>query len=191
MGLSLEFLTAMAYNMDVSQIRGAPAWFGSRYFDIAAKAEPGIVLSREALRPRLQRLLRDRFHLIVHRETIQSQGYVLVVAKRGSKLAVSKGDQPPNFRVNVGPGKLQGKNWSMEFCALVLTSKMHAPVVDRTELTGRYDLDVKYAELEEDSQLPSLTTAIQEELGLQLVPQKKVPVDFIVIDRADQNPAQN
>jgi uncharacterized protein (TIGR03435 family) len=189
-GLSLEFLTAMAYNVDISQIKGAPAWFGSRYFDIAAKAEPGVVLNREALRPRLQRLLRERFQMTMHHLIAHAKGYILVIDKRGSKLAASRGDQPANFRVNVGPGKLQGKNWSMEFCALVLTSKLHAPVVDRTQLAGRYDLDVSYAELTEDSPLPPLPMAIRENLGLRLAPQT-VPVDTIVIDQANQSPTEN
>jgi len=188
--VSLEFLTAMAYNIDSSQIQGAPRWFGSRRFYVDAKAEHGVELTREALRPCLQALLQQRFHLVVHHETIQKQGAALVVADHGPKLAISKGDQFPNFRVNVGPGKLQGKNWSMEFLALMLVAKMEMPVVDRTGLQGRYDVDIEYdPETSPDPVLPSLTAAIQK-LGLRLIPQK-VPVAVVVIDRVDELPTEN
>jgi uncharacterized protein (TIGR03435 family) len=189
--VSLQFLTTMAYGIDAKQLKGAPSWFGSVHFDLNAKAEPGVELSREALRPRLQELLARRFHLKMHHETMDERGFVLVVAKHGSKLISSKGDQPPNFRVDVGPGKLKGSNWSMEFCALMLTPKVGMPVVDRTGIQGRYDIDVEYdADMSPDSLLPSLDAAIQQRLGLTLVAQK-VPVDMIVIDQVDQVPTDN
>jgi len=189
--ISLELLTTLAYGIDAKQIKSAPAWFGSRRFDINAKAEEGIVLSREALRPRLQRLLRERFHMRMHHQTILTQGFALVVAQRAPKLASSKADQPPNFRVDVGPGKLHGTNWSMEFCALMLAPKVGMPVVDRTGLQGRYDVDVDYApDISVESPLPFLPAAIQEKLGLRLVSQK-VPVDVIVIDGAEEFPTEN
>jgi len=52
--VNLEFLTAMAYGIDARQLKDAPSWFGSKHFDLNAKAEPGVMLTREALRPRLQ-----------------------------------------------------------------------------------------------------------------------------------------
>jgi len=189
--VTLEFLTAMAYNVDARQLNNAPSWFGSKHFDLNAKAEAGVVLTREALRPRLQDLLEQRFHLKLHHETREERGLVLVVGKHGPKLTGSKGDQAPNFRIDVGPGKLKGNNWSMEFCALMLVPKVGMPVVDRTGLTGRYDIDVEYdPDMSPEALLPSLSTAIQERLGLSLVPQK-VPVDIIVIDHADPLPTGN
>ena len=189
--ISLELLTTLAYGIDAKQIKGAPAWFSSRRFDINAKAEEAVILSREALRPRLQRLLQELFHRRAHHQTILAQGFALVVGQRGPKLSNSKGDQPPNFRVDVGPGKLHGTNWSMEFCALMLAPKVGVPVVDRTGLQGRYDVDVDYApDMSVDSPLPFLPAAIQEKLGLRLVSQK-VPVDVIVIDGAEEFPTEN
>jgi uncharacterized protein (TIGR03435 family) len=188
--MSLEDLTAMAYGIDSSQIKSAPGWFSSRRFYVDAKAPEGVELSREALRPCLQALLHERFHLMAHHETIQKQGFALVAADHGPKLATSKGDGPPNFRVDVGPGKLQGKNWSMDFFALMLVPKVEAPVIDRTGLQGRYDIDVEYdSDSAPDSLLPSLTAAIQK-LGLRLIPQK-VPFAVLVIDRVDELPTEN
>ena len=189
--VTLEFLTAMAYGIDARQIKDAPPWFGSRHFELNAKAEPGVVLTREALRPRLQELLERRFHLKMHHETRDERGFAPVVGKHGQKLTTSKGDSPANFRIDVGNGKLQGSNWSMEFCALMLVPKVGMPVVDRTGLKGSYDVDVEYdPDMSPDSLLPSLDAAIQQRLGLSLVSQK-VPVDIIVIDHADQQPTEN
>ncbi len=189
--VTLELLTTMAWNIDASQIQNAPASFTSKHFDLTARAEAGIDLTRDALRPRLQTLLQQRFHLAIHHATVSKKGFALVVARRGSKLAGRSNDQPMNFRQGVGPGKLQGRNWSMEFCALMLVSKVSAPVIDRTGLTGRYDVDVQYApDGSEDTTFPSLTTALQDRLGLRLQPEM-VPVDIIVIDHADQSPTDN
>jgi len=73
------------------------------------------------------------------------------------------------------------------------------PVVDKTGLTGKYDftleftLDRQGASRDEDAQLPvapSLFTALQQQLGLQLV-DKKIPFDVVVVDSVDKLPTEN
>jgi len=189
--VSLEFLTAMAYNIDASQIQAAPPFFSSKHFDLSARAESGVELSREALRPRLQTLLRERFHLVVHRATVYRRGFALVVARRGLKLTPASSDQTPNFRVDVSNGNLRGKNWSMDFCAQMLTPKLGGVVVNKTELAGRYDIDLQYSLQEsDDTTLPSLTTVLESQAGLRLEPQQ-VPVDVIEVVHADELPTDN
>jgi uncharacterized protein (TIGR03435 family) len=189
--VSLEFLTAMAYNVDVSQVQAAPSFFGSKHFDLSARAESGVALSREALRPRLQTLLRERFHLEIHRTTVYRKGFALLVAPRGLKLTPASSDQMPNFRVDVSNGNMRGKNWSMDFCAQMLTPKLGGVVVDRTGLTGRYDIDLQYAPQDsDDTTLPSLTTVLESQAGLRIEPQQ-VPVDVIVVLHFDELPTDN
>ena len=189
--VSLEFLAAMAYNIDASQIQAAPSFFGSKHFDLSARAESGVGLSREALRPRLQTLLRERFHLEIHRTTVYRRGFALLVSPRGLKLTPASGDQTPNFRVDVSNGNVRGKNWSMDFCAQMLTAKLGGVVVDKTGLTGRYDIDLQYApQYSDDTTLPSLTTVLESQAGLRLQPQQ-VPVDVIVVAHVDELPTDN
>jgi uncharacterized protein (TIGR03435 family) len=66
-------------------------------------------------------------------------------------------------------------------------------VIDKTGITGNYDFKLSYATAnnpDPDPDLPNLFTAVQEQLGLKLVPQK-VPVDFLVIDYLDKIPTEN
>ena len=189
--VSLELLIRLAYNVDSKQIVNQPAWLKSRLFDVTAKPEAGVALSREELRPRLQALLQERFHLVTHRETRDAPGYALVVAKHGAKLQPTKGAPFPGFRSNVSPGSLKGLNWSMGDLATYITSLIAKPVADRTGVQGRYDISVEYAsDIAADSTLPSLFTALSETLGLRLIP-GKVPVEMLVIDSVDETPTPN
>jgi uncharacterized protein (TIGR03435 family) len=65
-------------------------------------------------------------------------------------------------------------------------------VVDRTGLTGTYDLDLQFTQDplgpgvgDPASDVPSLFVALQEQLGLRLEAQR-VPVDVLVIDSAQR-----
>ena len=59
------------------------------------------------------------------------------------------------------------------------------PVIDKTGLTGEYDFTLSW----DDMNGPALSTALQEQLGLRLQPQK-VPVSLFVIDSAER-PTEN
>jgi uncharacterized protein (TIGR03435 family) len=70
-------------------------------------------------------------------------------------------------------------------------------VVDKTGLKGTYDFTLKWssglvapdAGQESRADTPSLFTAIQEQLGLKLVPTKG-PIEVIVIDHVER-PSEN
>jgi len=186
--LPLARLIQLAYGINDEQIAGKPGWFETDLFDVNAKPEDGVKLSREELKPRLQGLLRERFHLETHFETRLQKGYALILAKDGPRLTATKADKPPGWRAGVYPGRVEGKNWSMPFLAMQLGPAAGSPVVDKTGLTGSYDVALLYAaDAEKDPGLPSLFTAIRETLGLQLEAQK-VPVETLVIDRVDRVP---
>ena len=79
--------------------------------------------------------------------------------------------------------------------ALDLMFYTDRPVVDRTGLSGRWDLKVKWtfddsaAPTDSSNTAPSLFTAIQEQVGLKLEPMK-TPVDVLVIDKLEK-PGEN
>jgi uncharacterized protein (TIGR03435 family) len=187
----LTLLLQLAYGINDEQIVGKPAWMETELYDVQAKPEGQIKLTREELKPLLQNLLRQRFHLEAHEETAQQKGYALVVAKGGPKVTPTTSDKTPNWRRNVGPGRLEGLNWSMAFLAMELWKPTGLSVVDRTGLTGAYDVKLLFApDLATESPLPTVFTAVQETLGLKLEAQK-VPVTVLVIDHVEKTPAEN
>ncbi len=189
--VTMTLLLQLAYGIDKSQIANKPGWCETDLFDVNAKPEEGIKLSREELKPRLQTLLQQRFHLQAHFETRQQKGYALIVAKGGPKLTPTKAETTPGWRTSVSPGSVAGKNWTMAFLAMQLTPDAGMPVVDRTGLTGSYDIAFVYAaDPEKDATKPSLFTAIRDSLGLQLDSQK-VPVETLIIDHLDRTPTEN
>lgn len=189
--VTLDFLIQMAFGIDANQISGKPKWLDSDLFDVAAKPENGILLSREELRPRLQNLLQQRFHLATHFTTKMVNGYALVPAKGGPKLKPTAGNRFPGFRINIVPGRLEGINWSMPYLATMLQRPAGLPVADETGIVGSYDIKLEFApDLEDASPLPSLFTALRDTLGLELKAQK-IPIQNLVIDHVDQVPTDN
>jgi uncharacterized protein (TIGR03435 family) len=189
--LSVQFLIQMAFGIEGNQIAGKPPWLDSDFYDIEAKPQEGIKLSSDELKPRLQNLLTERFHLATHMETKMVRGYALVVAKGGPKLQTTKGDHFPGWRINVSVGHLEGLNWSMPILATMLQHATGSPVADETGVAGSFDVRVRYApDSEEDSALPTLYTALRETLGLELKA-RQVPMRVLVIDHIDRVPTAN
>jgi uncharacterized protein (TIGR03435 family) len=83
-GVSLKMILVRAYGMRPYQISG-PGWMDTERYDIDAKYPAET--NPENFGLMLQKLLVDRFHLVLHRETRQLSRYRLVVAKGGPKLS--------------------------------------------------------------------------------------------------------
>lgn len=189
--VSLARLLQLAYGIDDSQIANKPGWLETNLYDISAKPEDGISLSRDELKPRLQDLLQQRFHLVAHIETRSSRGYALVIAKGGPHLTPTKGDHFPGFRVNVSSGQMRGFNWSMPQLAKYLIPGAGFPVVDETGLRDSYDISFSYEpNPDADGALPSLNVALKQATGLLLKPER-VAVETLVIDSVDKAPTAN
>lgn len=188
--LSLAMLLQLAYGLDDSQLVNKPDWLETNLYDINAKPEAGLSLTRAELQPRLQDLLQQRFHLVAHLETRPVRGYALTLAKGGPHLSPTKGDHFPGFRTNVSSGEMRGFNWSMPQFAKYLTPAAGFPVVDKTGLPGSYDIAFSYAPTPTDTTLPQLGEALKQATGLLLKPEK-VPVETLVIDSINKTPTAN
>jgi uncharacterized protein (TIGR03435 family) len=188
----MAFLIGMAYKVGDDQIEKNPSWIESECYSISARAEGSGSLENDRLRVLLQNLLSQRFHLALHREVKDFSGYALVVAKDGPKLDATKGISAPG---HIGPdGLLLARNISMRSLASMLPRAVGAHVVDETGLTGRYDITLRFAPdaplAATGSSLPSIFTALQEQLGLKLMAQR-VPVEMLVIDHVEKVPTEN
>lgn len=202
--LTVRMLIQQAFGIRDFQIVGAPGWVNSEHYDIHAKAEG--VTKVEQLKPPLQALLADRFHFQFHRDTKELPMYALVVAKNGPKLqehAGESGDNGPGM-FRMGRGMINAQGVQMSLFVNQLANQIGRSVVDKTGLTGRYDIKLEWTPDENqtmaprdsgteatpvDSSGPSLFTALQQQLGLKLESQKG-PVEIVVIDRIEK-PTEN
>jgi len=184
------------------QILG-PAWLASDRFDIVAKIdrrlEPGPDGRRPELVPTVMKaILEDRFRGKVHREMRERPAYALRLARAdrtlGSGLKISTiecptivigAPQPPDpvrwcgFRN--GAGLIRAQHVTIGQIASVLAGMplVGRAVVDRTGLTGNYDLQISVT-TEEGA---SIFTVLREQTGLTLQAENaSVPV--LVVDQA-------
>ncbi|MCU1329768.1 MAG: hypothetical protein JWN34_5138 [Bryobacterales bacterium] len=72
--------------------------------------------------------------------------------------------------------------------AAMLTRPVGRPVLNRTKIEGSFNIDLSYADPRvpgsDTTELPSVFTAVQEQLALKLESQK-VPLRILVIDRCE------
>lgn len=185
--ISLEILASMAFGVDSERVTG-PSWMASQPYDVSARWEGNAKLSYDELQAPLQKLLAERFQLAAHKEKKEGSGFALVAAKNGPKLTATSGGTQSAYILKNG---VQLTNASLDMLAGVLARPAHAPVVNETGVEGKFDIRLDYAaEGDLKANLPSFTTALQEQLGLKLVA-KKVPVDVLVIDKVERIPAEN
>jgi uncharacterized protein (TIGR03435 family) len=226
----LRQLIQLAYQIQPFQIVGGPNWIASDRFDIVAKAAgdmppsaPGVVGPMQLM---MRTLLGDRFKLTLHNEQKEMPIYALVLAKADGKLgpqlrqsttdcasimraAAQRGGPPPPPSFNepiqcgmrVFPGALSAGGFPLSQLTQFLSSTVQRIVVDRTGLTGNFDLNMTWTPDQMpqgrgdpppgapplpaiDPNGPSIFTAVQEQLGLKLE-STKAPVDVLVIDRAE------
>jgi uncharacterized protein (TIGR03435 family) len=188
---TLKQLVVIAYRVLPFQVE-APDWTESVRFDITAKYPLGT--NDEDRMAMLRMLLEDRFHLAVHHESKQVSGYALVIAKGGFKLQPAEpGEGTVSENSQGSVAFLRATKTDMSVLAYYLGDYLGEAVVDQTGLKGVYDFQLRCANDSAGASaepLPSLFTALQETLGLNLQRQK-VPVDIIVIDHADRTPVEN
>ena len=195
------------------RIVGMPKELSEQHYDIEARISDSDAAAwrdpaqRNAmLHTMMQSLLADRFKLAVHREMREKPTYALVIAKNGPKLTPAKqGDAEAiqakhSDAVGVPGGSgvfLRGQtNGHIDIygattgtLALLLSGPAGRPVVDKTGLTGLYDmhLDMGQAGLAADGSTapgPSVFSSVQDQLGLKLEPQKQ-QVEYLVIDHIE------
>ena len=210
----LANLIGNAYGVGSLRLIGLPEWGGSDRFDIDARADGNP--SKDELMLMLQTLLADRFKLRVHRETRDLHGYALTPAKGGIKVQAAKEGscvENDSFhpRAETAEEKEQphcgnnhvfqrGGRWQwvatridMHSAAGALGAMLRSPVVDRTEFTGKFDVQLDLpgegmadnrADSVETSET-SLFTLLQEKLGVKL-DSIKVTTEVVVIDHVER-----
>jgi bla regulator protein blaR1 len=180
-----------------------PDWINSARYVIQGKPPDSIQKSmqtmtaeerRKQVHLMMQGLLADRFKLKAHFETREMPVYQLIVAKGGPKLKESSDSS--QVQIAVSASAIRGKcaQIRMFIDALESVPDIGGRVVtDKTGLSGAYDFLLKWTPMEAasspDAEGASLFTAIEEQLGLKLVPTKG-PGQVLVIDHIER-PSEN
>lgn len=181
-----------AYGLLPFQLAGAPSWDDEDAFDIRAKIDSPDVITQARFKVLLQSLLADRFHLKAHWETRESPVYVLVRDK-GEPKVTPHADSPGhgmNTRKTATMVNMKGDGVPMQELSTNLANQLGRYVIDQTDLKGNYDFVLNWSpDQNSDTNLPSLVTAIREQLGLRLEAQKG-PMPVLVIDHIEK-PSDN
>src|SRR5688572_9050723 len=195
------------YQLRRFEIEGIPPAMDNDRFDVDAVPQGTPSFSEQ--RQMLQRLLADRFKLTLHRETRDLPIYELVKARADGRLGerlkpsevdcsnvragasppASQPGQPPSCMMIFVQGRLISYGMTVrQLAEMGLSRSVLRPVVDRTGLTGSYTWTLEWApddNPDANGELPSLMTALVEQLGLKLE-SARGPVDVIVIDHVEQ-----
>ena len=224
--VTLGMLVRLAFQLQDNQIAGGPKWLFEDRFDVMGT---GTAAGKNGPLPeKVKSLIVDRFHLVAHIEKRELPMYELVLARKdgklGEKLTPSTADcsapqgpapgqrgfappapgQAPRCGFGIGPGSLMAGGQTIAMLAQNLSRFVGSIVVDKTNLTGTYDIALTYAPgpginpVGRDlppgapppvapavSDAPSIFAALQEQLGLKLESTRGL-VDVLVIDSAEK-----
>jgi uncharacterized protein (TIGR03435 family) len=199
-------------------LEGGPSWIDSARYDIDAKAAAdaipagarGTVLW-DKTRLMLRTLLADRFKLSVRRETKEMSAYQMVVLKTGARLQKSDQDCSSSATACHGfsgnPRQFTGIGVDMSDVALMLSSYLDRPVVDRTGIEGLFDVKLQWNPFAARPQpvddapsrggpsregprpdlasLPNVFDAVEQQIGMRLE-SRKLPVEVYVIEHVER-----
>jgi uncharacterized protein (TIGR03435 family) len=160
----------------------------------------------------MQQLLKERADLVVRVETKEVPAYDLAIGKNGSKLKEADPNSKENGSMNMhqeqGKTVITAKGMQLTNLARNLSQFAGRPVFDKTGLTGIYDITLEFAHeqnlsasapdggasgtgpaMPTDPSGPSIMAALDEQLGLKLVPSRgpKMVVVIEHIDKPDSN----
>lgn len=229
--LSLRDYLGIAYGVPVQRIT-APDWVNSTRFDISATFPGGT--TPELFPVLVQNLLRERFKLQAHLEKRELPVYVLNVAPGGLKVERIPDEAPTNAPVTItgsgdregvsadlGKGaslvfkndKFEARRVTMRILAETLGRFVDRPIVDLTNVDGRYT--VTFAVAQEDYMPMLIRSAVNA--GITLPPQamaqldrpsmgsvedglksvgltieaRRAPLDVLVVDSIEKAPTEN
>ena len=196
---SLSDCLKFAYGIVSDDQIAGPDWIKSRAvrFDIVAQALPDT--PRDQLALMLQPLLSDRLKLQLHHEPRTMPFLALTIGKNGPKLtpATTQNDANPSRPNTAFGGRISSNRMSMLLFSTLLSRFERQTVVDMTGLKGEFEINLEWTPDSGSTTAPadaprgpSIFTAVQEQLGLKLE-SRKAPLDVLVVDHAEQIPADN
>jgi uncharacterized protein (TIGR03435 family) len=175
-GLSLRTLLPAAYNISKPRVVFDTELPAGNYDFIANLREGNDVA--------LQREIKKQFHLAGKTETRETDVLLLTIKRRnapGLKSAAATGSRSSN--INNGAGFYKCSNAPFAFFAGELEYYFEIPVIDRTGIEGRFDIDLKWDEPDRQHRNPEgLKQVLLDQLGLELVPGRE-SIEMLVVEK--------
>lgn len=192
--------------LEPARVIGGPGWIDTTMFSVEALMDDP---SRGPLdRMQMMRnLLEERFALRVTRTPRELRVYHLIFARSDRRFGPDLHELPASCTpttdaqgreipcaIRNSPGSLTGHGVAMDAVATYLSPLVGRIVVNRTGLTGRFDVTLKFAlpaggpaEVNGTAaaDTASIFAALSEQLGLRLVA-ARTPVDVIVVERIER-----
>lgn len=206
--IPLQTLLVAAYQVPLYQLTGLPDWVRTVRYEINAVATRAPAPSEQGAF--LRALLEERFRIVARTESQERTIYALVTARPDGRLgpglrvaAVDCGevltaraagkiarDAGPQCIVAILAGSYVRDGIPLALLADTISTRLQRPVVDRTGLSGFFDVELRFrppnsATANPDADEPDLVTALEEQLGLRLE-STRGPVQVTVFDRIER-----
>jgi uncharacterized protein (TIGR03435 family) len=192
-GWPVVSLIQYAYNIQPFRMIDLPRWTYQETFDLEGKADGPI--SEQQRQLMLQTVLREEFQLKARLEKREQTVYVMTVARPDGKLGPALKARPEclskpcETSFNGGFGMVRATASTLEGLPWILSTQLSQVVQDESGLSGPFDFELSWRPENANATdtRPSLFTAVEEQLGIKLTPQRR-PVDVLVIETIGRPP---
>lgn len=178
-----------------SQVSGLPDWTRSENYDVVAKVDAKTAKRWESSyfeerwreeQQMMQSILTDRCKLKARQEMKEMPAYDLVIAESGLKIKEAPPDERP--MQGMGIGHMTVHSMAIDTIAKAFPFSVGRPIIDKTGLGDKkFDFELKWTDKRPsaDEEASSLTAALEEQLGLKLVP-ATAPLIVLIVEHMER-----
>jgi uncharacterized protein (TIGR03435 family) len=170
-GIYLRKALAKAYDLPEHRVIG-PDWLDTERYAITGQVE-----NPADFKPLFQQELTARFHMIAHLETKEVPVYLLKTLDGGAM-------HPPASEGGAGrglSGGLKMPHATVATFASFLADYIKRPVFDETGMDGSFDFSLSWNKVSQ----ASLQEAVKQQLGLQLVDDKR-SLQLLIVEHIEK-----
>jgi uncharacterized protein (TIGR03435 family) len=203
----LQTLLVAAYGVPLYQLADLPEWVRTTRYEISAVASRIPTPAEETVW--LRALLATRFGIVARKEIQDRPMYALVLARADGRLGPALRPTPndclgivsartstpaatpggPACATAISAGGYKRDGIPLSLLADTLRTRLQREVVDRTGLSGFFDVDLHFRPLGATAPAtpdePDLITALADQLGLEVEPIRG-PVEVTIFDRLER-----
>jgi uncharacterized protein (TIGR03435 family) len=187
----LDFLIRWERQLSRPLVQGLPDRVSDNLHRYAIEAKASRTLTDPECRAMVRSMLVSQLKMAVHPEQEEMRAYALTVSRKGSKMrevasgskdhAIVGGELTFFSATDSAPGGV-----TMDRFATYLSGvpAVGHPVINRTGLPGIYAFKLDFSYRQDDG-LPTIWTALEEQLGLKLE-SIKAPIEVFVVDHIER-----